>query len=226
MKPRPRRWLQATIVCVFLFGVLPTTLVLPWRWIDPPTSSFISRARSEGFDVHQDWVDLGCKCLPSCRSPWSPPRTRISLTISVSISSRFDPPWGRIDRGSVVPAPSRNRWRRIYFSGRGTAGSAKGSRRTSPSFVEILWPKRRILEIYLNIAEFGPGVFGAEAAARRFFGQPAKNVTARQAAILAAVLPNPKHLSAAKPTRYVEERVAWILRQMKQLGGPAYLEAI
>jgi monofunctional biosynthetic peptidoglycan transglycosylase len=92
--------------------------------------------------------------------------------------------------------------------------------------VEILWPKRRILEVYLNLAEFGPGVFGAEAAARQFFRVPASALNARQAATLAAVLPSPKRMSAARPSAHVEERVTWILRQMKQLGGSAYLEEI
>jgi len=225
MKPRPRRWLQATIVCVFLFGVLPTILVLPWRWIDPPTSSFISRARSEGFDVHQDWVDL------DQMSPFLP------IAVVAAEDQNFPHHLG-FDIESIRSALGEDRPRqrgastlsqqvaKNLFLWPRQSWFRKGLEAYVTAFIEFLWPKRRILEIYLNIAEFGPGVFGAEAAARRFFGQPAKNVTARQAAILAAVLPNPKHLSAAKPTRHVEERVAWILRQMKQLGGPAYLEAI
>lgn len=90
-------------------------------------------------------------------------------------------------------------------------------------YIELLWPKRRILEIYLNIAEFGPGVFGVGYAAGDFFGGTARQLSARQAATLAAVLPNPKRMSAAAPSVHVAERRQWILRQMEQLGGPAYL---
>ena len=85
--------------------------------------------------------------------------------------------------------------------------------------IETLWPKWRILEIYLNIAEFGPGTYGVGAASRRFFNKTADTITAEEAALLAAVLPSPRRLSAQSPSRYVRTRQRWILRQMHQLGG-------
>jgi monofunctional biosynthetic peptidoglycan transglycosylase len=92
--------------------------------------------------------------------------------------------------------------------------------------IESCWPKRRILEIYLNIAQFGSGTFGAEAAAQRFFHEPAARLSRSDAAILAAVLPNPEHYSAAAPSRYVQQRRDWILEQMQALGGPEMLDDI
>jgi monofunctional biosynthetic peptidoglycan transglycosylase len=92
--------------------------------------------------------------------------------------------------------------------------------------IELLWPKQRILEVYLNIAEFGRGVWGVEAASRRFFGRPAKSLAREQAALLAAVLPNPKRFRAEAPSAYVKRRQAWILGQMQSLGGTAYLDRI
>ncbi|HET7843654.1 MAG TPA: transglycosylase domain-containing protein, partial [Xanthomonadales bacterium] len=86
-----------------------------------------------------------------------------------------------------------------------------------------LWSKQRILETYLNIAEFGDGVYGAEAASQAFFGKPAAALRDGEAALLAAVLPNPRELHAARPSPYVRERAAWIHRQTRQLGGPSYL---
>ena len=80
------------------------------------------------------------------------------------------------------------------------------------------WPKRRVLEVYLNVVEFGPGVYGAEAAARAFFGRPAAALTADQAARLAVVLPNPLERSAAEPDPHLRARAATILRRMGQLG--------
>jgi monofunctional biosynthetic peptidoglycan transglycosylase len=91
---------------------------------------------------------------------------------------------------------------------------------------EALWPKRRILEIYLNIAEFGYGTYGAEAAAQRFFHKSAARLTRSDAAVLAAVLPNPQTLSAAAPSAYVLKRRDWILGQMQALGGPEMLDEI
>ena len=92
--------------------------------------------------------------------------------------------------------------------------------------IESLWPKRRILEVYLNIAEFGVGTYGAEAAAQRFFHKPASRLTRADAAALAAVLPNPERLSAAAPSHYVQQRREWILGQMQALGGPEMLDEI
>ncbi len=85
--------------------------------------------------------------------------------------------------------------------------------------IEADWPKRRILEVYLNIVEFGDGIYGAEAAARTYFGKPAARLTASEAALLAAVLPNPRKFHANAPTDYIRGRQAWILNQMRQLGG-------
>ena len=83
-------------------------------------------------------------------------------------------------------------------------------------------PKRRILEVYLNVAEFGTGVYGAEAAARAHFGTSADALTPSQAALLAAVLPSPRRFDAAAPSPYLRQRQSWILRQMQQL-GPGWL---
>jgi monofunctional glycosyltransferase len=83
--------------------------------------------------------------------------------------------------------------------------------------IEACWPKQRILEVYLNVAELGDGVFGVEAAARRFFGVSASALSAEQAALLAAVLPNPRKLRVDRPSNYVLGRQSWILGQMKLL---------
>jgi monofunctional biosynthetic peptidoglycan transglycosylase len=69
--------------------------------------------------------------------------------------------------------------------------------------LELLWSKRRILEVYLNVAEMGPGIYGAEAAARKYFGKPASRLTPNEAALIAAILPNPRHWSPAAPTEYL-----------------------
>jgi monofunctional biosynthetic peptidoglycan transglycosylase len=89
--------------------------------------------------------------------------------------------------------------------------------------LETLWPKRRILEVYLNIAEFGHGIYGAAAASEQFFHTAPDRLDARQSALLAAVLPNPARLHVEKPSAYVLRRAAWIQRQANQLGGAAYL---
>ena len=78
--------------------------------------------------------------------------------------------------------------------------------------------------MYLNIAEFGDGIFGVEAAAQRYFHKPASRLTMTEAALLAAVLPNPLRFRADAPSGYVRQRQAWIMRQMRQLGGTTYIQ--
>jgi monofunctional biosynthetic peptidoglycan transglycosylase len=89
--------------------------------------------------------------------------------------------------------------------------------------LETLWPKQRILETYLNVVQFGPGIFGVEAAAHAFFHVSAAQLTASDAALLAAVLPNPERLHADRPSRYLLERRDWILGQMRTLAEANYL---
>ena len=88
--------------------------------------------------------------------------------------------------------------------------------------LELLWPKSRILEVYLNVVEFGDGTYGVSAAARTFFAKRPAELTRQEAALLAAVLPNPHRFDVRRPSAYVQERVRWIEEQMAQL-GPAYL---
>lgn len=85
-------------------------------------------------------------------------------------------------------------------------------------WIELLWSKQRILEVYLNTVELGQGTFGVEAASQHFFGHPAASLSAAESARLAAVLPNPRAYSVVKPGPYVAGRASWIRRQMGQLG--------
>lgn len=92
--------------------------------------------------------------------------------------------------------------------------------------IEAIWPKERILEVYLNVAEFGPGTYGVQAAAKKFFGKDASRLSRREAATLAAVLPNPKRLRADRPSNYVQKRRDTIMAQMRALGGPSFLKQL
>ncbi len=84
--------------------------------------------------------------------------------------------------------------------------------------IELLWPKRRIIEVYLNIVELGPGIYGAEAAAQSYFGKPAADLTSREAALLAASLPSPRTSSPARPSEWLERRARTIRTRIGQLG--------
>jgi monofunctional biosynthetic peptidoglycan transglycosylase len=94
----------------------------------------------------------------------------------------------------------------------------KGAEAYVTMWMELLWTKERILEVYLNIAEWAPGIYGAEAAAQHHFGRPAADLTRRQAALLAAVLPNPRTMNAGRPSSWVKQRASTLQRRVGQLG--------
>lgn len=89
--------------------------------------------------------------------------------------------------------------------------------------IEVFWSKKRIMEVYLNVIEMGDGIYGAQAASKTFFKKDAKNLTAAEAATIAAVLPNPRKWNAGKPTGFINRRKNWILRQMGHLRGTVQL---
>ncbi|MBP6597457.1 MAG: monofunctional biosynthetic peptidoglycan transglycosylase, partial [Arenimonas sp.] len=126
---------------------------------------------------------------------------------------------GRVRGGSTISQQTAKN----LFLWSGGGYFRKGLEAWYTLLIEAMWPKRRILEVYANIAEFGDGVYGAEAAAQQYFGKPASDLSAAEAARLAAVLPNPKKYNAEHPGPYVQRRAAWIQRNVRNLGGPGYL---
>jgi len=102
----------------------------------------------------------------------------------------------------------------------------KGIEAALTATIELLWTKRRILEVYVNVAEMGDGVFGVHAASKRFFGRSPDSLTREQAALLAAVLPSPRSMRVDRPSPTVLRRRAWILGQMKALGGTDFLRSL
>ena len=109
------------------------------------------------------------------------------------------------------------------FLWRGQSWFRKGIEAGITVLIEAAWSKQRILEMYLNIAQFGRGTYGVQAASQRFFRKDAARLTQAEAALLAAVLPAPTRFKADAPSSYVRRRQAWIQRQMASLGGSAYI---
>jgi monofunctional glycosyltransferase len=218
-----------------LAGIAVSVLaVLLLRWIDPVYSAFMAETQIDawldhdrGYVFRHSWVDLG-RISPN-----------LPLAVVASEDQKFPEHWG-FDVEAIEKAYQMNQHshrvrgastisqqvaKNLYlWSGRSYFRKALEAYFTV--LIEACWPKRRILEVYLNIAEFGYGTYGAEAAAERFFHKPAARLTRSDAATLAAVLPSPKHYSAAAPSRYVVQRRDWILNQMQALGGPEMLEEI
>ena len=181
--------------------------------------------RDFGYVAHSDWVSM------DEISPW------MGLAVIAAEDQTFPDHWG-FDVAAIEKALSHNERNENRIRGASTLSQQtvknlflwegrswlrKGLEAGLTVGVETVWSKKRILTVYLNIAEFGEGVFGVEAAAQRYFGKPASRLTQSEAALLAAVLPNPLRFKAAAPSGYVRSRQAWILRQMRQLGGESFM---
>lgn len=178
-----------------------------------------------GYIAHSEWVSM------DNISPW------MGLAVIAAEDQRFPDHWG-FDVGAIELALAHNERseRRIrgastlsqqtaknLFLWDGRSWVRKGLEAGLTLGIEAVWSKHRILTIYLNIAEFGDGTFGVEAASQRYFHKSASRLTQSEAALLAAVLPNPIKYRAGAPNRYLRSRQAWIMRQMNQLGGEDFM---
>ncbi len=233
-RSRLRRWLRWLAWSPLLFALASFLQVAALRFVDPPLSSFMMirqfqawREGDFGFRLAQDWRSL---------EQISP---QLPVALVASEDQTFAEHFG-FDLKAIEKARKNNeRGRRVrggstisqqtaknLFLWSGRSWLRKGVEAWYTLLIETLWPKRRIIEVYANIAEFGDGVYGAQAAARTYFGKDAARLGPAEAARLAAVLPNPKRYSVAKPGPYVQRRAAAIQRQMRYIGGTGYLERL
>ena len=200
-----RGWLFRLAWGLPLLFVLVTALqVLALRVIDPPTSAFMLdrqwqafRAGEEDFELRYDWADWDALspelpiALVAAEDQRFPVHTGFDLeAIDKALENNAR---GRPMRGAstITQQVAKN-----LFLWDGRRWLRKGLEAWYTLLIELLWPKQRILEVYANVAEFGDGIYGVEAAAQAYFGKPAKRLTAAESARLAAVLPNPKRYSA------------------------------
>ncbi|WP_426578018.1 monofunctional biosynthetic peptidoglycan transglycosylase [Xenorhabdus stockiae] len=226
------RWLKKIVITItllwfvtvitFSFLPVPFSMVMLERQVDALISinlSYVSRS---------SWVDQ------DQISPY------IALAVIAAEDQRFPEHWG-FDFSAIKMAVEHNKkdQKRIrgastitqqtaknLFLWEGRSWVRKGLEAGMAMVLELVWSKKRILTVYLNIAEFGRGIFGVEAAARHYFGKPASRLTASEAALLVAVLPNPIRYRVDAPSAYVLQRQQWILRQMQLLGGKHFLTRI
>lgn len=230
----PSRWRRVTRRCLnallalFLLTWLPVLLL---RFVPPLTSAFMIERRigaivhgERDFHMHYQWV------------AWSRIAPVAPLAMVASEDQKFPFHHGfdlasihdainDADRGERLRGASTisQQTAKNLFLWNGRSFIRKGIEAYFTVLIEATWPKRRILEIYANIAELGDGIYGVEAASQAYFGEHASQLNAHQAALLAAVLPDPRRLHADRPSSYVQRRAAWIERQMAQLGGVAYV---
>jgi len=215
------------------FAAGSVVLVLIFRWVPPPGTALMVERKVESWfdgepiDLQRDW------------EPWEKISDDLKVAVIAGEDQKFASHWGfdftaiqaalaHNERGGSIRGASTlsQQVAKNQFLWSGRSWLRKGLEAWFTALIELLWSKERILEVYLNSAEWDDGVFGAQAAARHHFGVDASRLTRQQASLLAAVLPNPRNWSASRPSSYVARRAGWIRQQMSQLGGDSYLEQL
>jgi monofunctional biosynthetic peptidoglycan transglycosylase len=215
------------------FLALSAVVVAGLRWLDPPTSSIMA----------QDWVS---GWLEGREQPWvrheRVPLEAIPSSVRLAVVAAEDQ---RFPRHTGFDLIELGRAVTDHLEGEPLRGASTISQQTAKNLflwpgrnlvrkgleawftllLELAWPKRRILEVYLNIAQFGPHTYGVGAASWRYFHRPAPALDEGRAALLAAVLPNPERYRLDAPSAHVRQRAAWVRRQVRQLGA-GYLDGL
>ena len=222
-------WLWRVPLALALFSVLQ---VLVLRFVDPPFSTVMVFRQVEAwvegdwsFRIHYQWRDLDQMAasvpisLVAAEDQRFPEHNGFDL--QAIEKARVSNAKGKRLRGAstISQQTAKN-----VFLWQGRSWLRKGLEVWYTVLIEALWSKQRIIEMYANVAEFGDGIYGVQAASRNYWNKDASRLTAAESARLAAVLPSPRRYNAAQPGPYVQRRAAWIQRQAQQLGGAGYVE--
>ncbi len=217
-----------------LFVVYSVLVIVLFKWINPPTTAFIQRS----FGAEFTSVFSG----EAKKNRWVPVENiskYMILAVIASEDQKFPEHFG-FDVVEIEKAIKEK------IKGKKLRGASTITQQVAKNLflwsgrdlirkllefyytvvIELIWSKKRIMEVYLNIAEFGPKLYGVESASRKFFHKSAYQLNKYEAAMLSAVLPSPVRFSAVKPSPYLKERQKWIITQMQKLGGLKYIEKI
>lgn len=228
-----RTLLRRLIKLLFWLTALSVLLVAVFRWVPPPITGLMierkveSWASGEPIDLQRSW------------RPWQTLPDDLKMAVIAAEDQKFADHWGfdiaairaafaHNERGGSLRGASTlsQQVAKNLFLWSGRSWIRKGLEVWFTGWIELLWPKQRILEVYLNSVEWGDGIFGAQAAAQHHFGIGASYLSTTQASQLAAVLPNPREWNAGRPGPHVRQRASWIRQQMRQLGGSHYLNQL
>jgi monofunctional glycosyltransferase len=222
-----KAWRIIKKVFLWLF-ILQFVYIIFCKWINPPITLTQTASLLQGYGLHRDYISL---------DEMSP---NIKLAVMASEDQLF-PDHNGFDIKAIKKAMKYNKKHTTKVRGASTISQQvaknvflwqgrtkfrKGLEVYFTFMIETLWSKKRILEMYLNVAEMGKGVFGVQAASKAFFNKNAKNLTRSEAAMIAATLPNPKQYTIKPLSNYVANRYVYILRQMNNLEGDPDIEEL
>ena len=209
------------VVLVMLLLLLAALLVL--RFVPPPTSAFMLQSP---YPVRYHWVSIDTLpahvplALVASEDQRFPEHFGIDFSAISAALEQADDGDGLRGASTITQQTAKNL---LLWSGRSLL--RKGLEAGLAISLEAIWGKKRILEVYVNIAEFGKGIYGVEAASQHYFNKPVSRLSQNEAARLAVLLPSPRKRNPRDLTPYLQQRVIWVERQMRQL-GPGYLRPV
>ncbi len=222
-----KAWRLFKKVLLWLF-ILQFVYIIFCKWINPPITLTQTASLLQGNGLHRDYISL---------DEMSP---NIKLAVMASEDQLF-PDHNGFDIKAIKKAMNYNKKHATKVRGASTISQQvaknvflwqgrslfrKGLEVYFTFMIEKAWSKKRILEMYLNVAEMGKGIFGVQAASKAYFNKDAKNLTRAEAAMIAASLPNPKLYTVKPLSSYVGNRYNEIMRQMNNLDGDEDIEAL
>lgn len=227
------KMLRTVLKTLFTLLALSILLVLLMRWVNPPFSAlmaeqwFSAKFAGESSKGQRTWT------------PWPSLPENLKIAVIAAEDQQFPNHYG-FDIAAIRAALTHNQdsesirgastisqqVAKNTFLWSSRSWSRKALEAWFTLWIEVFWSKERILEVYLNSAEWGPGVFGAQAAAQYHFNTDAASLSNQQAYLLAAILPSPLLRSASQPSAETTQRANWIARQVRQLGGNQYLKTL
>lgn len=221
--------LRYFLLLLLALVTLSFLVIVPFKWINPPITMVMAdrwiNSTNDNFKLKKKWLS------------WDVIPKQAALAVVTSEDQRFPMHQG-FDVDAIIQVLrssgndqqlrgastiSQQVARNVYLW-TGRSWIRKGIEAWFTLLIELSWGKQRILEVYLNIAEWGDGVFGLEAASHYYFGKSAAQLTAMQSALLASSLPSPLRYDPSKPAQHLRDRATWNLNQQQRLGGISWLK--
>lgn len=217
-----RRLWRLIIRIVGLFLLISVLLTTIYAFLPPPVTPLMLLRVLDGNWISKDWESYDNISPHLARAIIAAEDAKFCEHRGFDWES-IEKAWERNQQGKRIRGGSTisNQTAKNVFLWPDRSYIRKGVEFYFTGLIELIWTKKRILEVYMNVVEFGPGIYGAEAAAKAHFGKPASELTRREAALLTAVLPNPIRWSASKPTNYIRGRAGTILARMNDVPDPA-----
>lgn len=207
------------------FFIISIGLTIIYRFVPVPvTPLMVIRLVEQTFDpekkvrLYKDWVPMSEISRHAPQAVFAAEDQKF-LTHKGFDFAAMEKAWENNKKGKRIKGASTITQQTVknVFLWPGRSYLRKGLEAYFTVLVELLWSKERIMEVYLNVIEMGDGIYGIEAAAQAYYNKPAAKLNRNQAAMIAAVLPNPIRWTPAKPTGYIRGRQSWIMRQMNNL---------